>query len=762
MLKYISTLVIILFTLCHAFGQTQLFPKRLSNGKYGYVDQSSSLVIKASFDKAFSFNGNVAKVIKDGKWGLINKNGDYFVKPNYHYIGWSDDGFYQLNKNHLSLSSNLLPKGQIFQNNKNGYISYLLNGKWGLIRPNGKNLKDEWDSINFGGEDLFPVYLNGNGWTWIDAQGHEPKSLFFKEVKTLSNNLIGVKNESDSKYYLHDKEGLKLIEMAFKSVSNFNDELIKVSNDGLWGLANSQAEIKFDIVYEDIKFDQWNKKIQLLSFSPWIELKDLRGKIDTLDFKPLYFIDQDLLVIEKEEKRLVQNIIDDTYSNYPSKVDTILDDGMFLKARSKSFDGYRLYDKNLDLLIDQDISEYHSSRSDSFIFLLESARKKWLLFDIRNKNVVLHNIDEFEFIENELAIIGIGDLSGLFDLTMKKWVIKNQYDRLERLNDSCFIGSLDNDLFLHFSDTFYTYQNALDEFKLINDSLFAIRKKGKWSLRDMEFKNILNQDFEDISPSELDLIRVKRQKKWGLYNLKNKKQALSFKYDTIGPLKLNIRVVKSGKEIGITNEIGYFTYPLREYYDYVDQFDQEWANAAFNGLAAKIDKLGNFKISSQYETIGPNIKDHFTFQFRLKWGLLDKRERIVIQPLYDSLFILNESFVKVWKNGKCGIKDFSDKNLIEIEFDQISINEFGYFYVVKDQNMGLFNSAPRQLRPPTYEKIIQYEKNRIGLKKNGYWQIIDENGVLVLDKKYSQILYNNKSKSFYLKEQKPWQIVKLN
>jgi hypothetical protein len=47
--------------------QVDLRPRKMSNGKYGYVDKSLSPIIKPEFDKAFPFDENVAKVIVKGK-----------------------------------------------------------------------------------------------------------------------------------------------------------------------------------------------------------------------------------------------------------------------------------------------------------------------------------------------------------------------------------------------------------------------------------------------------------------------------------------------------------------------------------------------------------------------------------------------------------------------------------------------------------------------------------------------------------------------
>ncbi|MBX7151239.1 WG repeat-containing protein [bacterium] len=45
-----------------------------------YIDQHGNTVIDGSFDEAEQFNGNYAPA-KKGKWGIINKKGDWVIKP---------------------------------------------------------------------------------------------------------------------------------------------------------------------------------------------------------------------------------------------------------------------------------------------------------------------------------------------------------------------------------------------------------------------------------------------------------------------------------------------------------------------------------------------------------------------------------------------------------------------------------------------------------------------------------------------------------
>ena len=48
------------------------------NGLYGYKDGDGKIRIKAKYTFAYSFEGDVARVILKGKWGFVDKKGNEY------------------------------------------------------------------------------------------------------------------------------------------------------------------------------------------------------------------------------------------------------------------------------------------------------------------------------------------------------------------------------------------------------------------------------------------------------------------------------------------------------------------------------------------------------------------------------------------------------------------------------------------------------------------------------------------------------------
>jgi hypothetical protein len=49
--------------------------------KYGFIDDSGTVVIQPKFDLTFHFSEGLAPVQIDGKWGCIDKNGKIVIEP---------------------------------------------------------------------------------------------------------------------------------------------------------------------------------------------------------------------------------------------------------------------------------------------------------------------------------------------------------------------------------------------------------------------------------------------------------------------------------------------------------------------------------------------------------------------------------------------------------------------------------------------------------------------------------------------------------
>lgn len=74
------------------------------NDRYGYINLNGNFVIKPQFDDAESFLDNGLAIVGVGlknfrKWGIINRKGEYVINPQFDFIIHGTKDFYMINVN---------------------------------------------------------------------------------------------------------------------------------------------------------------------------------------------------------------------------------------------------------------------------------------------------------------------------------------------------------------------------------------------------------------------------------------------------------------------------------------------------------------------------------------------------------------------------------------------------------------------------------------------------------------------------------------
>lgn len=75
------------------YSNNKLFIK-VENNQYGFVDRNGNLIVNYQYDKAYEFNEyGFASVKKEGKWGVINEQGEEVIVPTYELKGQAKPSF---------------------------------------------------------------------------------------------------------------------------------------------------------------------------------------------------------------------------------------------------------------------------------------------------------------------------------------------------------------------------------------------------------------------------------------------------------------------------------------------------------------------------------------------------------------------------------------------------------------------------------------------------------------------------------------------
>lgn len=184
------------------------------NNKYGYIDIRGKTRIQCRFERAEGFHNGLAAVNiggsvdqsydhrweytcdYGGKWGFINKNGEFLVNPIYQAV--------------LPFNEHL--------------ASVAMNNKWGYIDSGGTVTIDfQFDDAGPFSEGLANVKIN-NRWGFIDATGRLRIPPAFKATGGFYKGIAPAANH-DGKWGCIDNTGSWIIEPAYDEIFYCDDEM---------------------------------------------------------------------------------------------------------------------------------------------------------------------------------------------------------------------------------------------------------------------------------------------------------------------------------------------------------------------------------------------------------------------------------------------------------------------------------------------------------------------------------------------------------
>ena len=197
-------------------------------GRYGFMTEDGTVVIKYKYDEATPFKDGIAKIGKDGKYSLINEDGEIITKRKYTYIGEFYNGVCPVAEGGNTKKGVMLTTGGLIGNKASSNTGE----KWGLIDKTGKEiLKIDYEAMGDLNKKLIYV-LKGKKFGFIDSAGNiivKPTYNFigsFNDQGICWVNIGGKydkKNNmvSKGKFGLINENGREIIPAKYEDVGNF-------------------------------------------------------------------------------------------------------------------------------------------------------------------------------------------------------------------------------------------------------------------------------------------------------------------------------------------------------------------------------------------------------------------------------------------------------------------------------------------------------------------------------------------------------------
>ena len=129
-----------------------------------------------------------------------------------------------------------------------------------------------------------------------------------------------------------------------------------------------------------------------------------------------------------------------------------------------------------------------------------------------------------------------------------------------------------------------------------------------------------------------------------------------------------------------------------------------------------------------------------------KYGLIDLRGKELLQPEYDEITVLQgiENSIIIKKDGKVGLVNDNGSIIVEPEYVEIKNlgNSYkdGYITINQDGKHGVISATKKQVLENKYEEIAQiYLKEYYLVKESGQQKVIDSKGKTIIESGFDEI-----------------------
>jgi hypothetical protein len=376
-------------------------------GKWGFINKQGNFKIKNEYDQVGDFSEKKDWVYNLKKYGYINTNGDFEIKGNYRF-------------------------GSPFKDNSAIVKS---NGRFGLLSQNG-----DW-IIPLNLKKLIRVenYLHGmknRKWALFSEEGKRLTPYKYYSIESFSENLALVRtkppNFNKRRYGFINEKGKAVIKPQFYRAGSFSNGLAKARDfKERWGYINNKG--KFTITPQFSNAESFNEGKALVTNKSGFEVQkyyiDINGKTSLKNtFTPVSGFYNGRAIVQSiaNEQAIQSDVGPDSVANpFLFENRLTLDDNAPLFNYIDSLGNYVLYNQNTGASVFE--SDY------AFV----KRGDKWALVNIACFPITSFKYDKWEPFKDSFAKVGIQQHFGLAN-SDGKILLECIYEKINQLENGIY------------------------------------------------------------------------------------------------------------------------------------------------------------------------------------------------------------------------------------------------------------------------------------------------------------------------------------
>ncbi|WP_157638198.1 WG repeat-containing protein [Flexithrix dorotheae] len=380
-----------------------------------------------------------------------------------------------------------------------------------------------------------------------------------------------------------------------------------------------------------------------------------------------------------------------------------------------------------------------------------------------------------ESVVEDFIIIRKEEKYGAIDKTGKS-IAKIEFDKIEAFSPGVLIVEKEGKLGLINRTGYTILENEYEDIEYLNSSLIKVKRGEKWGLVAFNGVSLLGCEYFELRVDSGGVVAIKQMGKYAIKTEKElfslaaqgKKTELSFKYDSYGVIQNEyLKLYADGYYSlwKIEGNKGIIEYALE-----IEETPAGWLVFKDNKFQI-FDKEGKRITPVNFEKIVVNRKA-YGIRLEKKWGVIDFKGNIFIQPKYDTLIFigdrgillfedkkklgyfykddftdftkyksLNIQAVKVLnedsvfadvpyiitedRNGKMGLLSGDGKVLISNRYSSLALMPDGLVIVEQYKKRGLMNIEGKTVLKPQYDGIANFEEGYYSLLKSKKFGVYD-------------------------------------
>ncbi len=611
-------------------------------GKYGYINKKGEFIIiqkenevidcfyngYARFnidggrptDEMYSERTRGACMIEPsgGKWGLYDKNGKVAVKSQFDYIGNVFDGLVRVKTGGYK-DREFLTSNNTFKINKENQISTT---NFIQTQTISENLIEIYKNDKFG-------LMDGQGNVVFDSISNSP--FYFRDgysVFSIGGSWIAMHNHyNGEKKGLIDGNGKIVIQPVYDEVSIFSEGLAMVGNglivggDGITygkvGFINESEELVIPMMFSQA-YDFKD------GYAIVMNMQENEGKYTFKTYGVINHVGEAVIPIEYDNVIYITEKCYGVQKNDTWKVVKITPEG--IEEELQSYTYISSFSEGLAV-----------AARDGEIVNNKLQNAHYGYIDASMQFVIKNSFDDAQPFRNGVAVVGVmqGDVIkyGLID-TSGNYLCDPQFDG---------IGNFNNDL----AEIVQVTKNGKKKCGLIN-------KNGKIILSP-KYDDIWLEHFGDSFIFN-DRMRVSYKDSnddsksiYGYIDTTGK-EIVKPRYSDAAHFSDGLAGVKIGDKYGFIDVNGKLI--IQPQFDEVGLFNEGYAAVKIDGKWGFIDKTGTIKVKPQYKEVGKFINGQATVYPMSYYGFVDTNGNVVIPPIYQKAEDFFHGLAKVVIDGK--------------------------------------------------------------------------------------------------------------